>query len=149
MFPAPGQTTACAAANRASGTAVKSAAKMSIAMGFGTDVLRNRVSDVCVHNEINEAGDLGEWGAEGTEIPFKSPGDGHVRRSMGTIDSGSVEHVRAKAELPAVRIHDLRHTFALLLVSGGMMLPMIGKLLGCPAKTQSLRHNSKYIDCYE
>ncbi|WP_246763246.1 tyrosine-type recombinase/integrase [Rhizobium sp. 007] len=38
--------------------------------------------------------------------------------------------VRAKAELPAVRIHDLRHTFASLLVSGGMTLPMIGKLLG-------------------
>ena len=40
------------------------------------------------------------------------------------------EDVRAKAELPTVRIHDLRHTFASLLVSGGMTLPMIGKLLG-------------------
>lgn len=40
------------------------------------------------------------------------------------------EDVRAKAELPAVRIYDLRHTFASLLVSGGMTLPMIGKLLG-------------------
>jgi integrase len=40
------------------------------------------------------------------------------------------EDVRANAELPAVRIHDLRHTFASLLVSGGMTLPMIGKLLG-------------------
>ena len=40
------------------------------------------------------------------------------------------EDVRAKAELPAVRIHDLRHTFASLLVSGRTTLPMIGKLLG-------------------
>ncbi|MFN0194482.1 MAG: tyrosine-type recombinase/integrase [Aestuariivirga sp.] len=40
------------------------------------------------------------------------------------------EDVRAKAELPAVRIHDLRHTFASLVVSGGMTLSMIGKLLG-------------------
>ncbi len=40
------------------------------------------------------------------------------------------DDVRAKAYLPAVRIHDLRHTFASLLVSGGMTLPMIGKLLG-------------------
>jgi integrase len=40
------------------------------------------------------------------------------------------EDVRAKAKLPGVRIHDLRHTFASLLVSGGMTLPMIGKLLG-------------------
>ncbi len=40
------------------------------------------------------------------------------------------EDVRAKAELPAVRIHDLRHTFSSLPVSGGMTLPTIGKLLG-------------------
>lgn len=38
--------------------------------------------------------------------------------------------VRKKAELADIRIHDLRHTFASLLVSGGMSLPMIGKLLG-------------------
>lgn len=40
------------------------------------------------------------------------------------------DDVREKAELTDVRIHDLRHTFASLLVSGGMSLPMIGKLLG-------------------
>ncbi len=40
------------------------------------------------------------------------------------------DDVRKKADLPGVRIHDLRHTFASLLVSGGMSLPMIGKLLG-------------------
>jgi integrase len=38
--------------------------------------------------------------------------------------------VRKAAHLPELRIHDLRHTFASLLVSGGMTLPMIGKLLG-------------------
>ena len=35
------------------------------------------------------------------------------------------EEVRTKAELPGVRIHDHRHTFAALLVSSGMTLPMI------------------------
>lgn len=40
------------------------------------------------------------------------------------------DDVRAKAKLDGVRVHDLRHTFASLLVSGGMSLPMIGKLLG-------------------
>ena len=38
--------------------------------------------------------------------------------------------MRARAEIPDVRIHDLRHTFASLLVSGGASLEMIGKLLG-------------------
>jgi integrase len=38
--------------------------------------------------------------------------------------------VRIEAGLEDVRIHDLRHTFASLLVSGGMSLPMIGRLLG-------------------
>ncbi len=38
--------------------------------------------------------------------------------------------MREKAEIPDVRIHDLRHTFASLLVSGGASLEMIGKLLG-------------------
>jgi len=40
------------------------------------------------------------------------------------------DNVRARTDLPGVRVHDLRHTVALLLVSGGMVLPMIGKLLG-------------------
>jgi integrase len=34
--------------------------------------------------------------------------------------------MREKAEIPDVRIHDLRHTFASLLVSGGASLEMIG-----------------------
>jgi integrase len=38
--------------------------------------------------------------------------------------------IREVAEIPDVRIHDLRHTFASLLVSGGASLEMIGRLLG-------------------
>jgi integrase len=38
--------------------------------------------------------------------------------------------VQKEAGLQNVRIHDLRHTFASLLVSGGASLEMIGKLLG-------------------
>ena len=34
------------------------------------------------------------------------------------------------ADLEDVRIHDLRHTFASILASGGASLPLIGALLG-------------------
>ena len=38
--------------------------------------------------------------------------------------------IRAKADLPDVRIHDLRHSFASSAVGLGESLPVIGKLLG-------------------
>lgn len=34
------------------------------------------------------------------------------------------------AQIPDVRIHDLRHTFASLLVSGGASVETIGRLIG-------------------
>lgn len=55
----------------------------------------------------------------------------------GDVDGKPIQEVkrfwheiREQAGLADVRIHDLRHTFASLLVSGGMSLPMIGRLLG-------------------
>ena len=38
--------------------------------------------------------------------------------------------IRSRAELPHVRIHDLRHSFASRALALGEGLPMIGKLLG-------------------
>ena len=38
--------------------------------------------------------------------------------------------IRERAELPDVRIHDLRHSFASRALALGEGLPMIGKLLG-------------------
>ncbi|SEB43485.1 Phage tail tube protein, TTP [Nitratireductor aquibiodomus] len=46
--------------------------------------------------EIKEVEDLGEWGAEGTEITFISLADSHTRRRKGTIDSGTVALVCAR-----------------------------------------------------
>lgn len=48
--------------------------------------------------------------------------------------------VRAEAGIPEVRIHDLRHTYASLLVSGGMSLPMIGRLLGHTQSQTTMRY---------
>jgi integrase len=56
------------------------------------------------------------------------------------------DDVRVKANLPGVRVHDLRHTFASLLVSGGMSLPMIGKLLGHTQVQTTQRYSHLFDD---
>lgn len=56
------------------------------------------------------------------------------------------DDVRAQADLADVHIHDLRHTFASLLVSGGMSLPMIGKLLGHTQVQTTLRYAHLFDD---
>jgi integrase len=40
------------------------------------------------------------------------------------------ERVRAEADLPDVRLHDLRHTFASFGAAGGLSLPLIAAILG-------------------
>ncbi len=40
------------------------------------------------------------------------------------------DSVRRKADLPDVRMHDLRHTYASILANSGLSLPIIGALLG-------------------
>lgn len=49
-------------------------------------------------------------------------------------------NIQVQAGLPGVRIHDLRHTFASLLVSGGASLEMIGKLLGHTQSSTTMRY---------
>jgi integrase len=50
--------------------------------------------------------------------------------------------LRKAAKLPGVRLHDLRHTYATVLASAGLSLPVIGKLLGhsTPIMTQRYAH---------
>jgi integrase len=50
--------------------------------------------------------------------------------------------IRKAADLPDVRLHDLRHSFASVAVAGGLSLPIIGALLGHtqPATTARYAH---------
>jgi len=78
------------------------------------------------------------------DCPWVFPGEikGNPLREMQTFWEG----VRAKAMLGDARIHDLRHTFASLLVSGGMTLPMVGWLLGHTQAQTTLRYAHLYDD---
>ena len=61
----------------------------------------------------------GEW-----VIPGRKPGT-HLRKLGNTW-----RVLRARADLPGVRLHDLRHSVASRALALGEELPMIGKLLG-------------------
>lgn len=50
------------------------------------------------------------------------------------------ERIRIAAEIPNVRIHDLRHTFASYGVNGGQNLAVVGKLLGHSKLTTTQRY---------
>ncbi len=92
----------------------------------------------------------------GSEYLFPNPKGGHqvdIKRTWNALcrEAGLVEVVddevdREGNRVPilrnAVRIHDLRHTYASLLASGGASLPLIGALLGHtqPATTARYAH---------
>jgi integrase len=58
----------------------------------------------------------------------------HVFPGVNGQSLGDVKHFWAavckKADLQGVRVHDLRHTYASILASSGLSLPIIGALLG-------------------
>jgi integrase len=49
--------------------------------------------------------------------------------------------LRKTAGIPDVRLHDVRHTFASVLVSSGLSLPIIGQLLGHTTAQTTLRYS--------
>lgn len=61
--------------------------------------------------------------------PFVFPAERNPKRHyVGTPKVW--EKVRATADLPNVRLHDLRHTFASFAAAGGLSLPLIAAILG-------------------
>lgn len=69
---------------------------------------------------------------------FVIPGDkpGTHRSSLQAV----WERIRQEAEIPDVRIHDLRHTFASFGVNGGQNLNVVGRLLGHSKITTTQRY---------
>jgi integrase len=51
------------------------------------------------------------------------------------------EKIRDQAGIPDVRFHDLRHSFASMLVGSNLSLPIIGKLLGHTQASTTLRYS--------
>ena len=60
--------------------------------------------------------------------PYVIPGGKEGKHLVNLKDPW--DKIRSMAGLDDVRIHDLRHSYASVAVSGGMGLPMIGELLG-------------------
>jgi integrase len=72
--------------------------------------------------------------ADGRVVPLHKADD-HVFRGGGSSSHigrlrSSWEIIRAEAQLGDVHFHDLRHSFASLLVGQGLSLPIIGAMLG-------------------
>lgn len=62
------------------------------------------------------------------DFPFPFPGD-KAGKPLKELN-GAWQKICATAGLEDVRMHDLRHTYASHLVSGGHSLPLVGRLLG-------------------
>lgn len=78
----------------------------------------------------------------GTDFVFPAlRGDGHYEGTPKVW-----RKVRKMAELEDVRIHDLRHSFASMAVSGGASLPVIGALLGHVDSTTTQRYAHLHDD---
>lgn len=79
-------------------------------------------------------------GAVPPGCPWLFPGDAEGKDQPVQEIRRCWAGIQAAAELPGLRIHDLRHTFASLLVSGGASLEMIGRLLGHTQAKTTMRY---------
>jgi integrase len=82
--------------------------------------------------EIEHAGD------------YVFPGKGHTGHV--TVIDKSWRTIKTAAGISGLRIHDLRHSFASQLASGGASLPLIGALLGHSSPNTTHRYAHLYQD---
>jgi integrase len=75
-------------------------------------------------------------GAE-AELLFPAP----VKAGHRTAIQEAWQELRTAADIPDVRLHDLRHSYASILASSGLSLPVIGALLGHSTATTTHRYS--------
>jgi len=90
---------------------------------------------------------LREW-PRWAKSPYVFPGEGRGRHKgqhkVNLKDAWG--WVRRRAKIVDVRLHDLRHSFASVAVSGGQTLPMIGALLGHAQAATTQRYAHLQLD---
>ena len=81
------------------------------------------------------------------ELVFPAPSDA-ARRTNKLPEHGcnaglakAWQRVRVRAELPGVRLHDLRHSYASFAAAGGASLLLIGKALGHSQAATTARYS--------
>jgi integrase len=77
-----------------------------------------------------QAGVAGEW-------VFPAPKKAGPRTAI----QEAWQDLRKEADIPDVRLHDLRHSFASILASSGLSLPVIGSLLGHSTAATTFRYS--------
>src|SRR5205823_8657066 len=82
--------------------------------------------------EMKEAADRRADGGNRKPPPFLFPAGPGARKGHGHLAEikGPWRAIRKLAGLSGVRVHDLRHSYASILASAGLSLPVIGALLG-------------------
>ncbi|MBK1668322.1 hypothetical protein CKO28_09775 [Rhodovibrio sodomensis] len=86
--------------------------------------------------------DIASAQEEGTPYVFPGRQANEPLKQLHTVWN----FVRDKAGVQDVRLHDLRHTYASILVSAGLSLPMIGALLGHTQQATTQRYAHLYDD---
>ena len=127
--------------------------------GYGCDVgpVRFRESDLDQAQRSYQA----EEGASGATLGCSSPSSAPITRTVGRIaicfpryraesavtgDQGLLGRGMCQSRIGDCRIHDLRHTYASILASAGLSLPVIGALLGHTQPNTTARYSHLFDD---
>jgi len=98
--------------------------------------------------EIKHAADQRPAGANRELSPFVFPAQRTARKGAGHLVEikGPWAAICKAAQLSGVRVHDLRHSYASILASAGLSLPVIGALLGHTQPQTTARYAHLFDD---